>query len=98
MKEFDLIATATFGLEAVVGREVKNLGFGDVQVENARVNFKGDALAICRSNLWLRSADRVLIKMGEFTALSFEELFEKTKALPWEEILPENAEFPVQGK
>lgn len=98
MAEFQLIATATFGLEAVVAREVKALGYDKVKVENARVTFTGDEKAICRSNLWLRSADRVLIKMGEFPATSFEELFEKTKALPWPEIMPENACFPVEGK
>lgn len=96
--KLSLIATATFGLESVVAREVRNLGYHEVKVENARVNYTADALAVCRSNLWLRSADRVLIKVGEFTALSFEELFEKTKALPWEIFLPEDAEFPVQGK
>lgn len=98
MSKYELIATATFGLEAIVAREVKRLGYGDVKVENARVTFRGDESAICRSNLWLRSADRVFIKMGEFQALTFEELFEKTKALPWGDILPENANFPVEGK
>ncbi|HBG22934.1 MAG TPA: RNA methyltransferase, partial [Peptococcaceae bacterium] len=61
----------------------------DAEVENARVIFQGDQQAICRSNLWLRSADRVLIRVGEFTALTFDELFEKTKALPWADWLPE---------
>lgn len=98
MSKYELIASATFGLEAIVAREVKRLGYEDVKVENARVTFRGDESAICRSNLWLRSADRVFIKMGEFKALTFEELFEKTKALPWGDILPENANFPVEGK
>ncbi len=98
MEQWDIIATATFGLEAVVARELKGLGYEDLRVENSRVIFKGTAFDICRTNLWLRSADRVLLRMGEFKALSFEELFEKTKALPWEELLPEDAEFPVQGK
>lgn len=98
MEKWDLIATATFGLEAVVARELRDLGYEDLKVENSRVIFKGTADDICRTNLWLRSADRVLIRMGEFEALSFDELFEKTKALPWEELLPEDAEFPVQGK
>ena len=97
-KTYDLIATATFGLEAVVARELKNLGYTDSLTENARVLFRGDAEAICRCNLWLRSADRVFIRMGEFQALSFEELFERTKALPWDELLPVNAAFPVEGK
>ena len=98
MGNYELIATATFGLESIVAREIKKLGYSDVTVENSRVTFKGDGSAICRSNLWLRSADRVFIKMGEFTALSFEELFERTKALPWGDILPANANFPVEGK
>lgn len=98
MSKIELIATATFGLEAVVAREVKELGYEDMMVEDARVTFAGDEAAVCRANLWLRSADRVLLKMGEFKALSFDELFEKTKALPWPDWLPENAVFPVQGK
>jgi len=97
MTKIALIATATFGLEAVVAREVRELGY-DTTVENARVIFQGDEKAICRSNLWLRSADRVLIRVGEFTALTFDELFEKTRALPWSDWLPENANFPVEGK
>lgn len=98
MSSIELIATATFGLEAVVAREVKDLGYGDVSVENARVTFSGDEAAICRTNLWLRSADRVLVKMGEFKAVAFEELFEQSRALPWTDWLPENAAFPVEGK
>lgn len=98
MSNIELIATATFGLEAIVAREVRNLGYNEVTVENARVNFRADEEAICRSNLWLRSADRILIKIGEFPATSFDELFEKTKALPWSDWLPENANFPVNGK
>lgn len=96
--KINLIATATFGLESIVAREVKALGYDDVRVENARVEFSGDPKAICRSNLWLRSADRVLLKIGEFTATSFDALFEGTKALPWEDWLPVTAEFPVEGK
>jgi putative N6-adenine-specific DNA methylase len=98
MSKIDLIATATFGLEAVVAREVRALGYQDVQVENARVAFTADEEAICRANLWLRSADRVLVKMGEFQARTFEELFQQTRALPWADWLPENATFPVEGK
>ena len=97
MTKYDIIATSAMGLEAVVAKEVRELGY-DCTVENGRISFKGDALAIARANLWLRSADRIRIKVGEFKALSFDELFEKTKALPWEKYLPENAEFPVQGK
>mgnify|MGYP002083580104 CR=1 FL=1 len=96
--QYDLIASATFGLESIAAREIKKLGYEDVTTENARVIFRGDEEAICRCNLWLRSADRVFIRMGEFPARSFDELFECTKALPWGDILPENANFPVQGK
>lgn len=98
MSELQLIATSAFGIESVVARELKWLGYGDQQVENGKVTFAGDEEAICRANIWLRTADRVLVKMGEFDALTFDELFEGTKALPWDEWLPEDAEFPVNGK
>ncbi|MGI6575718.1 MAG: THUMP domain-containing class I SAM-dependent RNA methyltransferase [bacterium] len=98
MEKFQLIATATFGLEAIVAREVRDLGYHDVKVENGKVTFSADEAGICRANIWLRSADRVLIKIGEFPALSFDELFERTKALPWTRWLPEDANFPVSGK
>lgn len=98
MSEIQLIATAPMGLEAVVAREVRDLGYDQVTVENGRVTFIGDELAIARANLWLRTADRVLVKMGQFKALTFDELFEGTKALPWPDWIPENAEFPVEGR
>lgn len=98
MADIDVIATATFGLEKVVAREVEDLGYGPVHVENSRVSFRADESAVARCNLWLRSADRVLIRVGEFKALSFEELFEQTKALPWERWLEADACFPVEGK
>ncbi|MBC8079895.1 MAG: class I SAM-dependent RNA methyltransferase [Gorillibacterium sp.] len=98
MSNIQLIATCPMGLEAVVAREIKSLGYTEMRVENGRVVFIGDELAICRANLWLRTADRVLIKVGEFTAHTFDELFEGTKALPWPDWIPENAEFPVQGR
>ncbi|MCA1054589.1 class I SAM-dependent RNA methyltransferase [Rossellomorea aquimaris] len=97
MSTYTLIATAAMGLEAIVAREVKDLGY-DCQVENGKVIFKGDETAIARANMWLRTADRVKILVGEFKAYSFDELFEQTKKLPWEEYMPEDAEFPVQGK
>ncbi|MGG6313936.1 THUMP domain-containing class I SAM-dependent RNA methyltransferase [Paenibacillus macerans] len=93
-----LIATAPMGLEAVVARELKELGYEDTSVENGRVNFTGDLIDICRCNLWLRTSDRVLIKMGEFSALTFDELFEGTKALPWQDWIPAHGEFPVEGR
>jgi putative N6-adenine-specific DNA methylase len=97
MKKLSLIATSAMGLEAIVGKEVKDLGY-DCKIENGKVTFEADELAICRSNLWLRTADRIKIKVGEFHARTFDELFEKTKALNWGDYLPENAEFPVIGK
>jgi len=97
MKGFELIATATFGLEAVVKREIEALGYQITDSRNGRLTFKGDLRAVVRSNLWLRCADRVYIKMGEFKARTFEELFQAAKALPWEEWLPVNAHFSVSG-
>ncbi|MEA1961381.1 MAG: class I SAM-dependent RNA methyltransferase [Bacillota bacterium] len=98
MKNINLIATAAFGLESVVANELKRLGYDDLEVQNGRVCFQAGPEAIPRCNLWLRSADRLLIKIGEFEALSFEDLFEKTRALSWYEWLPEDACFPVEGK
>ncbi|KJS46962.1 class I SAM-dependent RNA methyltransferase [Desulfosporosinus sp. BICA1-9] len=98
MAKIELIATAAFGLESIVARELKVLGYQELVVENGKVSFVTDELAICRTNLWLRSSDRVLLKMGSFEARTFEELFQQTKSLPWEDWLPEDANFPVQGK
>ncbi len=93
----ELIATTSFGLEAVVARELKQLGYDDVLVEDGRVTFTGDEAAICRTNLWLRSAERVHVKLASFTATDFGELFDRTKELPWNEWLPADARFPVSG-
>ena len=98
MSQFELLATATFGLESLVADELRKLGYGDTRTENGKVSFTGDELAIARTNLWLRTAARVRVKVGEFTATTFDELFEKTKALPWARFLPKNAEFPVEGR
>ncbi|UTE76101.1 class I SAM-dependent RNA methyltransferase [Rossellomorea sp. KS-H15a] len=97
MSTYTLIATAAMGLESIVAKEVKELGY-ECQVENGKVIFKGDETAIARANMWLRTADRIKILVGEFKAYSFDELFENTKKLPWEDFLPVDAEFPVQGK
>lgn len=94
-KEYNLIATCAFGLESILKEEINNLGYDITSVENGRVNFLGTQDAIVEANLWLRTADRVLIKVGEFKATSFEELYDKTKALPWEEYIPENGNFPA---
>lgn len=93
-KTFDLIATAAAGLEAVVGREIRNLGI-DCQVENGRVRFEGDVQTIIQTNLWLRSADRIKIIVGTFPAKTFEELFQGVFALDWENYLPLGAKFPI---
>lgn len=97
MKNMELIATATFGLEAIVKREIEALGYEITDSRNGRLTFKGDERAIVKSNLWLRCADRVYVKMGELKATTFDELFEKTYAIPWEDFLPSNAHFSVIG-
>ena len=97
MGTYKLIATAAMGIEAITANEVRDLGY-DCQVDNGKVIFQGDETAIARTNLWLRTADRIRLVVGEFRAMTFDELFEKTKALDWENFLPANAEFPVQGK
>lgn len=98
MNSVTLIATAAMGLESIVADEVKALGYTDIKVENGKVIFEADPSGIARANLWLRTADRVKLLVGEFKALSFEELFEQTKALPWNEYISEDAEFPVIGR
>ena len=84
IKTYELIAPCHFGLEAVLKREILDLGYEISRVEDGKVTFIGDAEAICRANVFLRTAERVLLKVGEFRAVTFDELFEKTKALPWE--------------
>lgn len=98
MNQITLIATLTFGLEAVVKRELHALGFETTHVADGKVEFEATPGDIPRANLWLRSADRILLKMGEFPALTFDELFEQTKALPWEAWITEDGKFTVTGK
>ena len=98
MQNLHFIATAAFGLEAVVKREVEALGFGDIAVLDGRVDFTGGMESIATANLWLRSADRLLLRMGHFTALSFDELFEQTKALNWADWISKNGKFTVLAK
>ena len=93
-----LIATATFGLELVVKNEVKALGFDHLKVSDGSIEFPACPGDIPKLNLWLRSADRVLLKMGEFQARTFEDLFEQTKALPWEQLITPDGKFTVKGK
>ncbi|MBT0896628.1 class I SAM-dependent RNA methyltransferase [Streptococcus infantarius subsp. infantarius] len=93
-KTFNLVATAAAGLEAVVGREIRDLGI-DCQVENGKVRFQGNVRTIITTNLWLRAADRVKIVVGEFPARTFEELFQGVYKLDWENYLPLGAKFPI---
>ncbi|MGI1780003.1 THUMP domain-containing class I SAM-dependent RNA methyltransferase [Streptococcus uberis] len=93
-KHFKLVATVAAGLESVVGKEMRALGF-DCQVDNGKVYFEGDTKAIAKTNLWLRSADRIKIIVGQFPARTFEELFQGVYALDWENYLPLGAKFPI---
>ena len=93
--KLELIATATFGLEAVIKRELADLDFKILKTEDGKVTFLGDERAIVKANLWLRCADRVLLKMGEFEAREFEELFQQTKAIEWESLIPADGKFTV---
>lgn len=95
MKYMELIAPCHFGLEAVLKREIVNLGYEISQVEDGRITFLGDAEAVCRANIFLRTAERILIKVGSFQAVTFDELFERTRDLPWEEYLPRDGKFWV---
>ncbi len=95
MKRYELIAPCHFGLEAVLKQEITDLGYDVSQVEDGRVIFIGDDEAICRANIGLRTAERILIKVGSFHAETFDELFENTKALPWEEYIPADGKFWV---
>ncbi|MEE8823839.1 THUMP domain-containing class I SAM-dependent RNA methyltransferase [Lentilactobacillus sunkii] len=95
--KFNLIATCAAGIEALVGKEMRDLGY-DVQVENGRVRFTGDEKDIIKTNLWLRTADRIKIIVDEFDAQTFDELFEQTTAIAWDKMLPMDAAFPVEGR
>lgn len=95
MNRIELTAPCHFGLEAVLKKEITELGYEISQVEDGRVSFYGDASAVCRANMFLRTAQRVLWKVAEFEAVTFDELFEKTKALPWEEYIPRDGRFWV---
>ena len=95
MKTYELIAPCHFGLEAVLKKEILDLGYEISQVEDGRVTFIGDDEAVCRANIFLRTAERVLLKAGCFKAETFEELFQGTRAIPWEEYIPEDGKFWV---
>ena len=93
--KLELIAPCHFGLEAVLKREIQDLGYEIAQVEDGRVTFYGDEKAICRANIFLRTAERILLKVGYFKAETFDELFENTKAIPWETLIPKDGKFWV---
>ena len=95
MDTVELIAPCHFGLESVLKREIQELGYEIIQVEDGRITYRGDMAAIIRSNVFIRTAERIMVKIGSFTAKSFDELFEQTKALAWQEYLPKDAKFWV---
>lgn len=95
MNQFELIAPCHFGMEAVLKREILDLGYEIISVEDGRITFCGDASAICRSNMFLRTTERVLLKIGSFKAETFDELFENTKDLAWEQYIPKDGKFWV---
>lgn len=95
--KLEIIATATFGLEAVVRREIEALGYKVLKTEDGKITFLGDERAVVRANLWLRTSDRVQIKMAEFKALEFEDLFQQVKGIAWEEWIPIDGKFVVNG-
>ncbi len=95
-KVYELIAPCHFGLEAVLKKEILDLGYEISRVEDGKVTFLGDAEAICRANIFLRTTERILLKVGSFKATTFEELFQETKALPWEEYIPRDGRFWVK--
>ena len=96
MRTFDLLVPCHFGLEAVLKREIYDLGYEITKVEDGRVTFEGDEEAVCRANIFLRTAERVMIQVGRFNATTFEELFQGIKNLPWEEYIPEDGKFWVK--
>lgn len=97
MDKFDIVVTTMFGLEALVAKEIRNLGYETKEVTDGRVTFYGDFEAVALANLWLRCGERVYIKAGEFDAFTFDELFEKTKNIKWADWLFKDSEFPVNG-
>ena len=96
MRTFDILVPCHFGLEAVLKREIYDLGYEITKVEDGRVTFEGDEEAVCRANIFLRTAERVMIQVGRFKATTFEELFQGIKNLPWEEYIPEDGKFWVK--
>ena len=96
MAQYELIAPCHFGLEAVLKREIIDLGYEIVKVEDGRVTFRGDETAVCRANIFLRTAERIMLKVGSFKAQTFDELFEGVKAIEWENYIPVDGKFWVK--
>ncbi len=97
MEKLNYTVPCLFGVESIVGNQLKHLNMENVQIENGRVQFSGNIRDMARANLWIRSGERVLIKLGEFPVKSFTELFDHVIALPWENFIPKNGAFPVKG-
>ena len=97
MEKIQLVATCLFGLESLLGEEIDALGYRRIDTMDGRVTFEGDLGAVARANVNLRFAERVFIKLGDFRAESFDDLFEGTKALPWHEWIGKSDVFPVRG-
>lgn len=96
--DYTLIATTTFGIEAITAKELKQLGYEDLKVEDGKVTFAGDEMDIAITNIWLRTAERILIRVANFKAETFEELFQGTRAIPWGDIIPVNGNMHIVGK
>ena len=90
MKKYNFVAPCHFGIEAVLKREIQDLGYDIVKVEDGRVTFEGDISAVCRANVFLRTAERVLLQVGRVKATTYDELFEAVKAMDWEDYIPED--------
>ena len=97
MEKFEILIPTIFGLEAFTSRELRNMGYETSAVEDGKVTFIGDERAICRANIGIRTGERVLVKVAEFTAVTFDELFEATKAVDWSRWIGKKAAFPVKG-
>ena len=97
MEKFKIVIPCLFGLESLVSKELKWLGYDTFSVEDGKVSFLGDFEAVCRANIWIRCGERVLIEVGQFEAVTFDELFEKTRAIRWADWIPKDAAFPVKG-
>ncbi len=95
MEKIKLLILTTFGLESIAAQELKKLGYNDLKTEDGKIEIEGELKDICRTNIWIRTADRIMLKMGEFQALTFEELFQNVKKIPWEKVITKKGKFPV---